>query len=127
MSRPRRWVPWLALFGAIAAIDLAARFVLPFSLNRVLAVEALLFFGAALATLALIARPPHPCGWRRVLQWLLVGAFALAGLRAAIWAAGQPVARANVVIVVLAVLALAGSWLRRRRRTMGPTQPRNPS
>ena len=123
MPNSRQWLPWMALFAAMAAIDLTTRFALPFNLKRVLVVEAVLFFGAALATLSLMARPPRPSGWRRVLHWFLAGAFALAALRAAIWAAGQPVVRANVAIVILAILMLVGSWVRHRRQAVGPSQP----
>lgn len=112
MLRSGRWLVWTGLVAAITAIDLAARFALPFSLQRVLVVEAVLFFLGALATLALSARPPQASGWRRVLQRILAAGLVLAALRAALWAAGLPVARANLIILVLGVVMLTGvKWL----------------
>jgi hypothetical protein len=115
MLRSHRWLPWIGLAAAITAIDLVSRFALPFNLQRVLVVEAVLFFVGALATLTLSTRPPRPSGWRRVLPRLLAGGLLLAAFRAALWAAGMPVARANLIILVLGVVMLAGAQWRTRR------------
>ncbi|NIM51422.1 MAG: hypothetical protein GTO22_19595 [Gemmatimonadales bacterium] len=106
----------------MTAVDLVTRFVLPFNLKRVLTVEAALFFGAAFVALALVIRSPWPDGWRRVVQWLLVGSFALAALRAAVWAAGLPVAWANRLVLVVAAVTVLLTWLwrRLRRHTIEP-------
>jgi hypothetical protein len=115
MANARTWRSWVTPFSLIAALDLFVRFALPFSLGRVLIVEAGLFLGAALVTRALIAQPPLRSGWRRVVQLSLMWAFGLAALRAAIWAAGQPVMRANLATFVAAILLLIGSRLWRRQ------------
>ncbi len=109
-------MPWLALFGVVAAVELTVRVALPFKLQRVLVVEAVLFLTSALVMLGLLARTPRRTGWRRVLPWILGGGFVLAALRSALWAAGQPVMRANIVVLVLAVICLAVTWVSRRRR-----------
>jgi Na+/melibiose symporter-like transporter len=114
--KERGWVPWLALFGVVAAVELTVRVALPFKLQPVLVVEAVLFLTSALVMLGLLARTPRRTGWRRVLPWILGGGFVLAALRSALWAAGQPVMRANIVVLVLAVICLAVTWVSRRRR-----------
>ena len=119
MSPLRRWLPWIALSGVIASIELTDRFAFPFNLRRVLMVEAVLYVGASLVTVALITRLPRPTGWRRVGQWVLVAAFALAALRSGIWAAGRPVPRANLAIAVLGAITVGVAYLRRHRRAGG--------
>lgn len=114
MPKTRTWFAWPALIAVITAVELVIRFALSFNLRRVLVVEALLFFAAALCVRDLINRPPHLSGWRRTIQWSLVWAFALAALRAAIWAAGQTVMRANLATLVTAVVVLI--WSRKWRR-----------
>jgi hypothetical protein len=114
VHKRQTWLLWATLFAAIAAVEGLVRFAIPFRLERVLVVEAVLFFAAALVTLFLIQRPPSVSKWRRRLQWVLVWAFGLGSARAAIWAAGQPVRRANLAILLMALLVLISSWLRRR-------------
>lgn len=120
MPRSRTWLPWATLFAAIALVEVLVRFAFPFSLRRVLVVEAVLFVDAALVILCFIQRPPVSSGWRRRLQWALVLAFALGSIRAAIWATGQPVMRANLAILLLAIVVLIGSGIRRGRRSRQP-------
>lgn len=126
MPRTRTWLPWAMLFSAIAVVEVLVRFAAPFSLRRVLVVEAVLFLAAALAALVLIQRPSFSSGWRLRLHWTLVWAFVLGGIRAAIWAAGQPVMRANLVILLLAIVVLIGSRIRRRRRGEQPPPATSP-
>ena len=112
-ERRRRLMPWLLLFAMVGIIELAVRFALPFERRRVLVVEAVVFLGAGVVSGMLVRRSVQ-VGWRYALQWALVGAFVLAAVRAGLWAVGVPVARANQIIGLLGVLALAAVWLRRR-------------
>jgi hypothetical protein len=115
MPKSHKWLVWTGLAAAIAAIDLATRFALPFDLQRVLLVEALLFFVGGLAVLGIGTRPPQASGWRRVLERLLAGGLVLAALRSALWAAGLPVARANLIILILGGITLGVAKWRTRR------------
>lgn len=92
------------------------RFAMPFDLERVLRVEALLFPSTGLMLLWLMRRQPTTAGHRRNLQWVLVAAFALAGLRSALWALGIPVMVANATVLATALVGLGAVW--RRRRTV---------
>jgi hypothetical protein len=98
------------------AIDLTARFAWEFRLDRVLRTEAVLFLAAGGVFVMLLRRRPRATGWLRLLQVTLAAAFGLAGVRAALWAAGAPVVTANMAIFALAVVAAAIAWVRRRRR-----------
>jgi hypothetical protein len=52
-----------------------------------------------------------------MVQMGLAASLALGGLRAALWAMGMPVQRANFVIVVLALVGgVSVLWRRRMRR-----------
>ena len=103
------------IFGVIVVAEAVVRFAMPFNLTRVLVVEALLFFAAAVVIIILIQRPPFATGWRRRLQWIVVWFFILGGIRAAIWALGQPVMRANITILLLGIVVLIANRIRRRR------------
>ena len=120
MPATRTSVAWATLFGVIVAAEVLVRFAIPFNLTRVLVVEALLFFAAASVIIILIQRPPFALGWRRRLQWILFWFFILGGMRAAIWALGQPVMRANMAILLLGVVALIGYLIWRRRHREQP-------
>ena len=122
MSRSRTWLPWATLFGAIAAIEILVRVAVPFSLKRVLIVEAVLFMASAFVTFALIQRAPASAGWRRRLPWILFWAFMLGSVRAAMWASGQPVIRANLITGLLVIVVMAGRWIGHRRRAGQPPQ-----
>jgi protein-S-isoprenylcysteine O-methyltransferase Ste14 len=111
----RRSAPWIAVVLAALAIDLAVRFGLHPDFRFTLWIEGGVFLLAALVLLGLYHREPAQPGWRRGLRVALIGAFALGGLRSLMWAAGQPVYRANLKILIIAVLAWA-YWRRRRRR-----------
>jgi hypothetical protein len=112
----RGWIRWVTLIVVVAAIDLAARFALPFDLTRVLVVETVLFLGTALAMATLISRAPPRRRWLRVLLWVFAWSFALAAVRTGIWAAGQPVTRANAIVLALGVIVLVAAWVRHQRR-----------
>lgn len=116
MPERRGWIRWVALLAVVAAVELVARFAFPFDLERVLVVETVLFLGAAFAITRLVARAPPKKRWQRVLQWVLAWSFALAAVRTGIWAAGQPVSRANGAVLVLGVVVLVAAWVRHRRR-----------
>ena len=109
------WLRWTLVILGAAVVDVAARFAMPFDLRRVLIAEALLFpaTGVVLARMT-VARPAR-AGWRRTLQWVLVAAFVLAGLRSALWVIGVPVMTANYTLIGLAA-ALWGIARYRRRR-----------
>ena len=111
----RGWLPWAVVSLATLAIDLAVRFGLQPDFRVVLWIEGCVFLLAGLVLLRLSRQAPAQPGWRRGLQILLIGGFALGGLRSLLWAAGNPVYRANLKILIIAVLAWA-YWRRRRRR-----------
>ena len=113
IQRMRKLLPWILLFATTAAIDVAVRFAMSFELRRVLLVEAVLFLMAAGIIGALARRSPQT-GWRHVLQWVIAGGLILAALRAGLWAAGLPVARANLVIAGLGASVLILLWMRWR-------------
>jgi hypothetical protein len=115
-DRADRWLPWIALIAAATAVDLFVRFVLKFDLFLVLVTEGVTFSIAAILMFALIAMQRSPTGWQGNAQWMLGWAFALAALRAVIWAVGQPVYRANIAIGVLGLLVAATGWLFHHRR-----------
>ena len=110
-----RW-RWTLLILAVTLADLAVRLATRFSMAWVVPAEAMLFLGTSLALWRLHDRAPAPVPWQSTLQRVLVAAFALAGLRAALWAGGLHVARANVVVLTVgALLALAVVRSRRSR------------
>jgi hypothetical protein len=78
--------------------------------------QAIVLLVAALVTLAMMRRTAPEA--RRLISVLRVVAFTLAlgVLRALIWAAGQPVYLANLVVFLIAVIAIAWAWRVRRRR-----------
>ncbi|HEY7193505.1 MAG TPA: hypothetical protein VH439_07160 [Gemmatimonadales bacterium] len=114
-ERIRKLFPWMVLFGSIAVIELVVRFAFPFSLRRVLGVETVVFLGAGLAAGAL-ARRSTQVGWRHALPWLLAASLGLAAVRTGLWFWGVSVARANLVIGLLAVGMACIWWIRRRVR-----------
>lgn len=120
MPASRISVAWATLFGVIVAAEALVRFAIPFNLMRVLVVEALLFFAAAIVIIILIQRPPLALGWCRGLQWILVWFFILGGIRAAIWALGQPVMRANMAVLLFGIVVLIGNRIWRRRHREKP-------
>lgn len=105
---------WLTLLLVVAAIELAARVGLPFDLERVLLVEAVLFPLAGAACLALMRRWPRESGIVRTLQILLAAAFFLGGIRSFVWVATGSVMLANVKAAVTGLAVWL--WLRWRRR-----------
>ena len=120
MPPSRISVAWATLFGVIVVAEALVRFAIPFNLTRVLVVEALLFFAAAIVIIILIQQPPFASGWRRGLQRILLWFFILGGIRAAIWASGQPVMRANMAILVFGIVVLIANRIWRRRHRKQP-------
>ena len=104
---------WIVLLAVIAAVEVIVRFAVPFHLQRVLVTEAVAFLTASLVG-SLLASRSVQTGWRLGLQWILTAGFLLGALRAALWAGGMQVVRANQIIAGLAVLALV-IWFARSR------------
>lgn len=96
--------------------DLGARIGFGFDMARVIPAEALLFLATASALGWMAIRgDAYDVRVRRVDLWLAAG-FALAGIRAALWAAGLDVYVANLVLLAIAGAAGARLWYRRRHR-----------
>jgi hypothetical protein len=66
--------------------------------------EAALFLGTSLTLWMFHRGKPAPVRWQLWLQRALVALFALASLRAALWALRLPVAQANVIVLIVAVV-----------------------
>ena len=112
----RRGLTWAGVILAATVVDLGTRFVFGLEFEAVLWIESLVFVVAALVLYRLFRSDPAAPGWRRGLQVVLIASFALAALRSAIWASGQPVTLANAIILVLGVVG----WLVWRYRRKGP-------
>ena len=110
----KSFVQWAAVLAVATALDLAIRFLLPFNLARVLAVESLLFPATGWVLLHFSRRAPGPGRGTRIVQVILIAGFFLAGLRSLLWVLGVPVQMANLVVVILAALA----WIGFRRRAL---------
>jgi peptidoglycan/LPS O-acetylase OafA/YrhL len=119
----RQTILWIGIILAVTAIDLGVRFGMSFEIMRVIRIEAVLFLLTSVVLFALYRSNPRTIGRRRTIQIVLVASFALAGIRAAIWAAGQPVFWANLAILILAGVIIGVFTIRRRaqcqRRTSG--------
>ena len=98
---------------AIGLFDVAMRLGSGWSMVWVVRAEAALFLATSLGLLMLYLRRPTQ-GWARAVQLGLAASFLLGGLRATLWALGMPVHRANLVIVILAVVGGALALWRRR-------------
>ncbi|NIM51737.1 MAG: hypothetical protein GTN78_25835 [Gemmatimonadales bacterium] len=107
---------WTILLLAVALADFGIRFATGFDVVWVVRAEAILFLGTALALWGLHRRRPPQVRWQFGLQQILAAAFALAGLRAALWAGGLPVAAANLVVLVVGVLLVGLGVVRSRRK-----------
>jgi hypothetical protein len=105
---------WIAVILLATALDLGVRFGLQPDFRVSLWIEGGTFLLTAAVLLWLYRIHPARPGWRRGLQVLLVAAFALGGLRSLLWAAGNPVTRANLKVLVLGVIAWA--YVKRRKR-----------
>jgi hypothetical protein len=106
---------WTLIILAVGLADFAARFGTGFNMVWVVRSEAVLLLGGGLALWILQRRNPAQIRWQRRVQRVLVALFGLGGLRAALWASGMAVARANVVVLVLGVLVGTVAWWRGRR------------
>ncbi len=107
---------WTLLILAAGLTDFAVRIGTGFNMAWVVRAEAPLFLGASFALWLMLRRQPASVRWQRRLQGVLVATLALAGLRAALWAAGLPVATANLVVLVAGVVLLAVAVVRWRRK-----------
>lgn len=114
MTHQPRVSPWTLTIALAALADFTVRFAFPFDMKRVLLTEALLFPTAGLVLLWLVRKYPRRPGWRRKLQWVLIAAFLLGGLRSALWGLGLPVTVANLVPAAVAVIWLSIFAFQRR-------------
>jgi len=107
---------WTLLILAVALADFAVRLATRFNMAWVVPAEAILCLGTSLALSVLHDRQPAQVRWQFRLQQIGVAAFALAGLRAALWAGGLPVARANLAVSIVGALLVTVAVIRSRRR-----------
>lgn len=111
----KMFLQWMMVLAVTAGLDLAVRFLLPFSMPRVLAVEAVLFPLAGLFLLRMMSREAASRRSLRLVQAILAVSLLLAGLRSFLWALGVPIQMANLAIVASAGLV----WVGFRRRLFG--------
>jgi hypothetical protein len=107
---------WTWIIVAVGLADVAVRIATGFDMRWVVRAEAVLFLAAGVLLWRLRRRHPAPPTWPRRVQGLLIWAFGLGGLRAALWAGGLPVAWANLAVAGLGVLLAAAAWRRRTSR-----------
>ena len=100
---PSRVARGCGVLMAVGLLDVAIRLGSGWSMVWVVRAEAALFLATSLGLLFLHLRRPTR-GWARAVQLGLSASFLLGGLRAALWALGMPVFRANLVIAILAVV-----------------------
>jgi hypothetical protein len=112
----RAW-RWTFLVFAVALADFAVRIATNFDMVWVVRAEAILFLGTSLALWLWHNRRPAQVRWQVGLQRMLVAAFALAGLRAALWAGGLEVAKANLVVLIVGAVLVAVAVVQSRRRS----------
>jgi hypothetical protein len=112
------WWRWTFLILAVTLADVAVRVATRFSMAWVVPVEAMLFLATSLALWRLHHHAPAPVPWQSTLQRVLVAAFVLAGLRAALWAGGLDVAWANRVVLTVGALLLVLAVVRSRRSSV---------
>lgn len=105
---------WAGITAVVGLLDVAVRFATDYSMIRVVRAEAVLLLGAALLLWFLRRARPAPTPRQHTIQLAIVASFFLGGLRAALWAGGMPVERANLVIALIG-LALIVVGTRRRR------------
>lgn len=109
-----RW-RWILVLAVTTALDLLARFGLPFDFARVMHIEAALFPLTAVA-LGLLLRSELPShGWPRALRLGLVWLFALGGLRPLLWTIHVPLLWANLATFLAALVGVL-IWVAQRRR-----------
>jgi quercetin dioxygenase-like cupin family protein len=111
---PSRVVRGCGVLIAVGLLDVAIRLGSGWSMVWVVRAEATLFRATSLGLLMLHLRRPTQ-GLARTVQLGLAASFLLGGLRAALWALGMQVPRANLVIAILAVVG--GALVLWRRRT----------
>jgi hypothetical protein len=109
----RPLIQWVAVILAAAAIDLFARFALPFDLTRVLWIEAAVFPLSGFGLLLLSRSSPRASGFRRWVQVVLVAGLFLGGFRSGLWASGLPIGRVNLIVLGVGILVWLGlRWTR---------------
>jgi len=106
---------WAGIFVVVALLDFGVRFASGFDMTWVNRAEAVLLLGTALLLWFLGRTHPAPNRRQHTIQLAIVASFVLGGLRAALWAAGLPVDRANLAIAALG-LVLVIEAIRRYRR-----------
>lgn len=100
---------------AVAALDVAARIAVDFNMVLVSAIEAMLFGAGAAALVGVADRDGTDVRARRT-NLILAGFFGLAAIRSGLWAGFGNVALANLTVLVIAVLAGIGLWIRNRHQ-----------
>ena len=108
---------WSAVLLAVGLLDGGIRLATGWSMVWVVRAEATLLLAASVGLLMLHWHRPAR-GRGRMIQVGLAASLALGGLRAALWALGMPVPRANLVIAILAVVGGALALWRRRTATV---------
>jgi hypothetical protein len=111
---PARW-RWILVLAVTTALDLLARFSLPFDFARVMHIEAALFSLTAVALGLLLRSEPRSHGWPRALKLGLIWLFALGGLRPLLWTIHVPLLSANLATFLVALVGVL-IWVARRRR-----------
>lgn len=112
----RTVLKWSGVILAASVVDLLARFGGTFNLTRILWTEALLFPAVGVSLLYLLRGSPPLSGFKRGSQVVIIVSFFLAGLRSGLWAFGMPVGKANIVVLVAAVLVWVGFRIGRSRK-----------
>jgi hypothetical protein len=120
MSRVRLLKRPFVVLAAVLVSDLGVRLLMDFQMNRILAIESVLF---AVAGVLLLWSARHDRRATKAVgrldSWLAIF-FALGSLRAGLWAAGLRVGLANLITlgtgVLIAMGYLSRRWMRRRSR-----------
>ena len=116
MKIVRRYRHPLAVLAMVLVVDLVVRIGSGFDMAVVVTSEAILFAVAAILLWRAAGRAGAADASLRRLDLWLAACFALAGIRAALWAVGLAVYTANLVILGLAVATGVVAWARARRR-----------
>ncbi len=116
MMTLRRYRHPLSILAGVLVADLAARIGTGFDMDLVVDLEAALFPVAAVLLWRMAERADAAEARVRRLDLWLAACFALAGIRAVLWAFGFEVYVANLVILGLAVSSGTLVWYLRRRR-----------
>ena len=96
---------WVIIIFLTIVIDLGVRFATNFEMSLVIRVEAFLFLLTSVVLFILYRQSPPTTRKGNWIQLLIIFSYALAGIRSAIWAAGQPVYLANLTILIIGIIA----------------------